>query len=285
MPTIQNRLQRRFAPNDVIDGLSRKFHIPQFFFDDMGWNANGFFGASESHDQENGRRIHTYCKSNAPDVERTNVLGTYSRYLSKRVTERKDSGSFKQNQTGAREQTAEEKQALEEEEFNKMEAEKGAGPDSESSQESVVHRNRGPLGTQDAPQIEPKVGKHRGSDLYAYDWDFMGFCTVWKGETPCESCTGGAKDSFTNVLLCFDLSNGLKEELMAAVGTARQRLVAHLKDPFCLLNVANGVVLEHFYKTLWTFQGPVRNIEKVLCPGYAYHIWLTRLVPSERLGY
>ncbi|KAJ9501739.1 hypothetical protein H2202_002701 [Exophiala xenobiotica] len=256
MPTIQNRLQRGFAPPDVIKGLSTTFRIPQFYFDDMGWNANGFSGALESHDQEDGRKIHTYC--------------TYSRYLSKRVTELEDSGSSKQNRTGAREPTAGEKKARDEEEFNKMEAEKWTDPDSESSAESLVH-NGGLPGTKNVPQIEPKVGKHRESlpPIYDYDWDFMGFCTLWKGETSDESSTaGGIKKTFTNVLLCFDLSRGLKKNLMAAVKTARQSLVARSRDPFCLLNVANDVVVEHFHTTLWTFQKPIRNIEKTRLTGW-----------------
>lgn len=42
MPNIETELTK--AP-DVCEALSRKFRIPLFFWNETGWNANGFYGS------------------------------------------------------------------------------------------------------------------------------------------------------------------------------------------------------------------------------------------------
>lgn len=73
--------------------------------------------------------------------------------------------------------------------------------------------------------------------------------------------TDGSTDE-TNVLLCFDLDDDI---------TLRLRRLLHKTDfrnwnnePFLMLKYALNIVIEQCEDDLWSFQKPVRDIEKVL---------------------
>jgi hypothetical protein len=102
---------------------------------------------------------------------------------------------------------------------------------------------------------------------YAYDWHYMAFCTLWRSSlvNHTEDSGQGRTDESTdetNVLLCFDLDDNT---------TLRLRRLLHKADlrnwknePFLMLEYALSVVIDQCEKDLWSFQKPVRDIEKVL---------------------
>lgn len=89
----------------------------------------------------------------------------------------------------------------------------------------------------------------------------MGICTYWRRTA---AAGGGAGNAFLNVIICFDLSKDLKKKMMLAISDARFEIAERINDPFCLLNIANNVVVEHLHRTLWSFQQPIRHVEKVI---------------------
>lgn len=97
-------------------------------------------------------------------------------------------------------------------------------------------------------QQKPKIG---------YEWHFLGFATFWR--------PGGQEKvaSELQVLLCFDLNLTIQASISEAL--QQQRLDNVEGDPFALLKVVAGVVVDQFDHALWTFQPLVRNFEKVEC--------------------
>jgi hypothetical protein len=127
----------------------------------------------------------------------------------------------------------------------------------EKSSEVVLH----PKGAHDTHLISTLAPE------YEYDWHYMAFCTLWRSSmsSPIEDAgqlrVNESTDE-TNVLLCFDLDDDF---------TLRLRTLLHKADlkrwknePFLMLEHALSVVIDQCEKDLWSFQKPVRDIEKVL---------------------
>jgi hypothetical protein len=82
----------------------------------------------------------------------------------------------------------------------------------------------------------------------------MGFCTFWRPASR-------EVASELQVLLCFDLSSNIQATVSQEL--QRQHLENVEGDPFTLLKVVAGVVMEQFDHALWTFQPIIRDFEKV----------------------
>ncbi|KAI3130056.1 hypothetical protein CBS147330_4821 [Penicillium roqueforti] len=100
---------------------------------------------------------------------------------------------------------------------------------------------------------------------FEYAWHYMAFCTLWRSSliNPTGDSgqvrTDGSTDE-TNMLLCFDLDDDI---------TLRLRRLLHKTDfrnwnnePFLMLKYALNIVIEQCEDDLWSFQKPVRDIEK-----------------------
>lgn len=102
---------------------------------------------------------------------------------------------------------------------------------------------------------------------YAYDWHYMAFCTLWRSSlvNPTEDSGQVRTDKSTdetNVLLCFDLDDDITLRLRRLLHKADLRQWKN--EPFLMLEYALSVVIDQCEKDLWSFQKPVRDIEKVL---------------------
>ncbi|KIW19261.1 hypothetical protein PV08_03555 [Exophiala spinifera] len=240
MPSIEKRLERGFAPENLVDDISSRFKIPKFFFDDMGWNANGFFRSSEFGNRNLNTEAYSYCTS--------------SRYLTKSVGEKGqvvDQNTVQDRMRNPGRQTLSEFSDLEDEKWTWTSAD--VGPPQTSTPSS------------DPPSYRSSTRNQReNSPSYKYTWDFMGFCTYWRRTRP----QGGEESTYLNIILCFDLSKELKKRIIMAISDSRSEIAQRLSDPFCLLNMANNVVVEHLHRTLWSFQQPIRNVEKTRLEGW-----------------
>lgn len=100
-----------------------------------------------------------------------------------------------------------------------------------------------------------------------YDWHYMGFATLWLkhsdagGENEDVSTDTSHLTSETNIILCFDFDSKVTDKLINAFG--RANMAECQNEPFFLLRVALGTVVEQFEADLDSFQPPVRTIEKV----------------------
>lgn len=102
---------------------------------------------------------------------------------------------------------------------------------------------------------------------YEYEWRYMAFCTIWRSSSyESTKITGQVKTQKpadeTNLLLCFDLDDEVIIRLRQILHSAD--LAEWKEEPFLMLESALNVVLDQCEKDLWSFQKPVRQIEKVL---------------------
>ncbi|KIW40528.1 hypothetical protein, variant 2 [Exophiala oligosperma] len=243
MPSIEKRLERGFAPDQLIDDLSSRFNIPEFFFDVAGWNANGFFRSSELGNRDPSTSApYSYCTS--------------SRFLTKNVMDKVSVGD--QNTVPGHTSDAAARRHFSE--FSDAEDEKWTWTSADTGPPQASTPSSNPPSYRSLTRNpNPK------SPSYKYTWDFMGFCTYWR-RTAIRG--GGGQYAFLNIIVCFDLSKEIKKKIMAAISNARFDIAQGLHDPFCLLNVANNVMIEHFHRSLWSFQPPIRNVEKTRLEGW-----------------
>jgi hypothetical protein len=68
MPEIQNNLE---LAKQVCKDLSKTFFIPPFFFKEIGWNANGFFGCLDNPMQGPGEKSYSICSIMCVRLEST----------------------------------------------------------------------------------------------------------------------------------------------------------------------------------------------------------------------
>lgn len=102
---------------------------------------------------------------------------------------------------------------------------------------------------------------------YDYNWHFMAFCTLWRSSRlDSETDNGPAKTegstNATNILVCFDLDDESVLQLRHVLQNADLRKWE--EEPFLMLEFALSIVVEQCEDDLWSFQEPVRNIERVL---------------------
>lgn len=102
---------------------------------------------------------------------------------------------------------------------------------------------------------------------YDYDWHFMAFCTLWRSSRRDSETYGGpakTKESTdeTNILVCFDLDDEFILRLRRLLHNAD--LKKWEEEPFLMLEFALSIVVDQCEEDLWSFQKPVRNIERVL---------------------
>ncbi|KAJ5208185.1 hypothetical protein N7449_002564 [Penicillium cf. viridicatum] len=102
---------------------------------------------------------------------------------------------------------------------------------------------------------------------YDYDWHFMAFCTLWRSShRDSETYSGPAKTKEstdeTNILVCFDLDDEFILRLRRLLHNAD--LKKWEEEPFLMLEFALSIVVDQCEEDLWSFQKPVRNIERVL---------------------
>ncbi|KAK4863266.1 hypothetical protein LT330_002044 [Penicillium expansum] len=100
---------------------------------------------------------------------------------------------------------------------------------------------------------------------YEYDWHYMAFCTLWRSscltpETNNGQATTQKPADETNILLCFDLDDELVLRLRRLLHNADLR--DWKKEPFLMLESALSIVVDQCEEDLWSFQKPVRDIEK-----------------------
>lgn len=225
-------------------------------------------------------------------------VGTHSRFLTKRVTEKE--GTPRAETEEDREKKAKELDEFNKMDAAKWRDTDPESPqESVANTPAQPANTRRDASREKKKQLKkkPKEKKQPESErtkrkqqsiVYSYAWDFMGFCTLWRSgprtnRPPSQNTNGAAVDPavvpaggpavdqpggqvdrvVTNVLLCFDLPRDLKQKLIAVVAEKRRCLATQLHDPFCLLTIANAVVIGRFNQSLWTFQTPVRNVEKV----------------------
>ncbi|CAI7616825.1 unnamed protein product [Penicillium palitans] len=100
---------------------------------------------------------------------------------------------------------------------------------------------------------------------YEYDWHFMAFCTLWRSSRlDSETDNGPAKTEEsadeTNILVCFDLDDEFVLQLRRLLHNADLR--KWQEEPFLMLGFALSIVVDQCEEDLWSFQKPVRDIEK-----------------------
>ncbi|CAI7623584.1 unnamed protein product [Penicillium crustosum] len=116
----------------------------------------------------------------------------------------------------------------------------------------------------------PKVVHNKDPALrptpeYEYDWHFMAFCTLWRSSRLDSNTdngpgkTGEPADE-TNVLVCFDLDDEFVLQLRRLLHNADLRKWE--EEPFLMLEFALSIVVDQCEEDLWSFQKPVRDIEK-----------------------
>lgn len=120
---------------------------------------------------------------------------------------------------------------------------------------------------------------------YEYDWHFMAFCTLWRSSRlDSEIDNGPAKTEEsadeTNILVCFDLDDEFVLRLRRLLHNADFRKWE--EEPFLMLEFALSIVVDQFEEDLWSFQKPVRDIEKVffalpLLQDYIVYLTLNKL--------
>ncbi|KAJ5762331.1 uncharacterized protein N7511_005713 [Penicillium nucicola] len=207
MPKVDEEILKLPGSTELCRQLSEKFFLPGFFFERLGWNANGMFGSTEDISQNDSDASYGEIHfANTKPYE-----GTVSRFLSKKIKE-KHSGLMPNLKDSH-----------------------------QANSESIF-----------APE-------------YDYDWHYMAFCTLWRASSvaPTEGSGQLRADQSTdqtNVLLCFDLDDD---------STLRLRRLLHKADlrnwknePFLMLEFALSIVVDQFEEDLWSFQKPVRDIEK-----------------------
>ncbi|OQE18886.1 hypothetical protein PENFLA_c020G01583 [Penicillium flavigenum] len=195
MPNVESGILKMAGSADLCRQLTEKFFLPKFFFERLGWNANGMFGST----------------SNLLQTDSETSYGTFSRFLSKQV--------------------------------------KGKG--TESRLNSKNSRSPNPISTP-APE-------------YEYDWHYMAFCTMWRSSLVNHTAGSGqprmdGSSDETHVLLCFDLDDDITFRLRRLLHKADLR--DWNIDPFLMLEYALHIVIEQCEQDLWSFQKPVRDIEK-----------------------
>ncbi|OJJ36953.1 hypothetical protein ASPWEDRAFT_436777 [Aspergillus wentii DTO 134E9] len=105
---------------------------------------------------------------------------------------------------------------------------------------------------------EDKNASEEEAAEYGYDWHFMAFCSLWRSRTL--EYSKAPVIPATNILICFDLQDHQQDDMIKIV---RERHSTQSKnDPFHLLQLASSFVMKQFELDLWTFQKPIRNIEK-----------------------
>ncbi|KAJ9492271.1 hypothetical protein VN97_g1001 [Penicillium thymicola] len=93
----------------------------------------------------------------------------------------------------------------------------------------------------------------------------MAFCTLWRSSRlDSETDNGPAKTegstNATNILVCFDLDDESVLQLRHVLQNADLRKWE--EEPFLMLEFALSIVVEQCEDDLWSFQEPVRNIER-----------------------
>lgn len=102
---------------------------------------------------------------------------------------------------------------------------------------------------------------------YKYDWHFMAFCTLWRSlrlDSETDNSPAKTEESAdeTNILVCFDLDDEFVLRLRRLLHNADLRKWE--EEPFLMLEFALSIVVDQCEEDLWSFQKPVRDIEKVL---------------------
>lgn len=102
---------------------------------------------------------------------------------------------------------------------------------------------------------------------YEYDWHFMAFCTLWRSsrlDSETDNGTAKTEESAdeTNILVCFDLDDAFVLGLRRLLHNADLRKWE--EEPFLMLEFALSIVVDQCEEDLWSFQKPVRDIERVL---------------------
>ncbi|KAJ5879513.1 hypothetical protein N7455_002978 [Penicillium solitum] len=100
---------------------------------------------------------------------------------------------------------------------------------------------------------------------YKYDWHFMAFCTLWRSlrldsETDNNPAKTEESADETNILVCFDLDDEFVLRLRRLLHNADLRKWE--EEPFLMLEFALSIVVDQCEEDLWSFQKPVRDIEK-----------------------
>lgn len=107
------------------------------------------------------------------------------------------------------------------------------------------------------PREEYLISSNASS--YEYEWHYMAFCTLWRSSAV--NSTDESTDE-TNVLVCFDLDDNITLRLRRLLQKADLR---HWKnEPFLMLEYALKAVVGQCEDDIWSFQKPMRIVEKVL---------------------
>ncbi|CAI7581718.1 unnamed protein product [Penicillium bialowiezense] len=194
MPKVEEILKMAESA-ELCRKISEKFFLPDFFFERLGWNANGIFGSTENLSESDTETSYETANHNSHEA-------TFSRFLSKHIRE------VRPNRITPR----------------------------DPSEEYLISSN---------------------ASSYEYEWHYMAFCTLWR------SSVVNSTDEFTdetNVLVCFDLDDNITLRLKRLLQKADLR---HWKnEPFLMLEYALKVVVDRCEDDLWSFQKPMRIVEK-----------------------
>ncbi|KAJ5646826.1 hypothetical protein N7490_003198, partial [Penicillium lividum] len=130
-----------------------------------------------------------------------------------------------------------------------------------------THSDRGYRGCGTFSRFLSKQLHHENAsvDSSEYTWNYMGFSTLWLKHSDTEHenevIPGNSPlSNETHIMLCFDLEENIAKKLICAFD--QTDVVESQNEPFFLLKVALGTVVEQFEGDLDSFRNPVRKIEK-----------------------